>query len=138
MIYVGSGLAASGQATTGLSASLDAKQQVPPQVYKASDASGRFTGTLTRTTSNGVGKLVWTLSYSKLSGPATIAYVEVPRSGKAAEIVVQLCHRCTSDANGVVMPLTAGVTNAISTRASFVVIRTKKNPSGEITGRITH
>jgi hypothetical protein len=132
--FAGNALASSGQTKVALKASLNAAQQVPPQVYKVTDASGRFTGALTEAGSNG--KLAWTLSFAKLSGPVTVAYVDVPRTGKSGEVVVQLCRQCASGAKGVVTPLTASVTKAISTSTSYVVIRTKKNPNGEIRGRI--
>jgi hypothetical protein len=133
----GAALAASGQTSTALKASLNAAQQVPAQVFKARDATGRFTGTLQPSGSDGAGQLAWSLSFAKLSGPVTVAYLDVPGGGKDGEVVVQLCRHCASGAKGVVTPLTASITEAITTRKGFVVIRTKKNPTGEIRGRIS-
>jgi hypothetical protein len=137
IVLAGPSLAASGQTSIALSASLNAKQQVPPQVYKATGASGRFTGTLTHTGSSGGGKLSWHLIFANLSSPVTVADVFVPPAGKGGEVVVQLCSRCAATSTGVTETLSANVAKAISTRASYVVIGTKKNPSGEIRGRMT-
>jgi hypothetical protein len=132
-VFVAPGFAASHQSSFALKASLNAKQQVPPQAHKATDASGRFSGTL-----NGSGKLVWHLSLAKLSSPVTVAEVFIPaNAGKGGQIDLQLCAKCAATSAGVTEALPADVAKAISTRPSYVLIRTKKNPTGEIRGLMT-
>lgn len=123
--------------TTSLHATLNARQQVPPQVVKAANASGRFTATLLRY-SSGRGKLSWRLNYSHLSSQATYAYISLPASGKTGEVVVQLCKArgCTPTTVGTSL-LLAPVTRALATRAGYVSVQTKKNPRGEIRGKLT-
>jgi hypothetical protein len=135
--FAGVAAAASQQATLALKASLDAKQQIPPQTYKASQASGHFTGTLAHVGSSGASKLTWHLAFAHLSSPVTTAYVLVPPSGGGAQFSIELCTRCASSATGVTEVLPANLTKAISTRTSYVLILTKKNPHGEIRGRMT-
>jgi hypothetical protein len=137
IVFVGSAVAASGQSSIALAASLNAKQQVPPQAYKAGNASGHFTGTLTHVGRSGSGKLSWHLAFAGLSSPVTVAEVFVPPSSKTGEVVVQLCARCAPTSTGVTETLSAHVTKALSTGTSYVVIQTKKNPKGEIRGRMT-
>jgi hypothetical protein len=118
-------------------ATLDAEHQAPLQVVKAPRASGRFTATLARG-AKGTGVLNWRLSYRNLSGAATFAYVFMAGTSKQGEIVLDLCRpRCTTGAKGTIR-LVPSITRAFTdrTRAAFVVIRTKKNPKGEISGRI--
>lgn len=136
IVFVGSAFAGGTQMAT-LKASLNASQQVPPQVHKTADASGSFRATLTRAGSGGRSKLSWHLSVAKLSSPMTVAYIDVPRSGSAGEFVVRLCIRCAAASSGVTGVLPPDATKAISTRTGYVVIQTKKNPKGEIRGRIT-
>lgn len=136
VVFVGSAFAGSVQMAT-LKASLNASQQVPPQVHKTLDASGSFKATLRRVGSHGRATLNWRLSVARLSSPVTVAYIDVPQRGRAGEFVVELCIRCATVSSGVTKTLPADVTKAISTRTGFVVIRTKKNPKGEIRGRIT-
>jgi hypothetical protein len=118
-----------------LRSTLDAKNQVPAQVVKAPKAKATFTGTLTRL-KDGRGKLTWTLNYSDLSSTATKGLLFIPKSAKLPATAVQFCAGCKSHASGVVMPLPARVASALETRTGWVSIRTKRNPKGEIRGRL--
>ena len=121
-----------------LSATPDAKHQIPPQTVKTPLASGHFTGTLTRS-ANGQGVLTWRLTYRDLSGPAIFAYVFLPSTSTQGQTVLDLCRpRCSTGAQGSIR-LVASITRALTdrTRAAFVEILTRKNPRGEIRGRIT-
>lgn len=123
-------IATSGQTLT---ATLDAKHQVPPQVVKAPSASGRFAATLTSSA------LTWRLTYRNLSSRATFAFVFLPASGKQGQIVLDLCRpRCPSGAHGTVR-LVPAVARAVAdrSRVAYVEILTVKNPKGEIRGRIS-
>jgi CHRD domain-containing protein len=127
---------ASAAGRTTLKATLNAKQQVPPQVVKASAASGRFAGTLVKK-SNGRGSLSWHLTYRKLSSRVTVAYVVVPSKANSAQFVVALCQRCKPRSGGILLGLPKSTVNSVLTRPGYVVIRTKKNPKGEIRGKLT-
>jgi hypothetical protein len=127
---------AGAQSTVRMRATLNAKQQVPPQVVKAPSASGSFSATLRRKR-GGKSQLEWQLSYRRLSSRATLAYVRLPANRKQGEVVVQLCkgRHCKTKVEGTVR-LPAVVAKALSGRTGYVTIRTKKNPKGEISGRI--
>jgi hypothetical protein len=119
-----------------LTAHLTAAQQVPRQVYRAPLASARFAGTLVGS-NGGLLTLRWRLAYEKVSSRVTAAYIDFPRSGAAGEVVVVLCSRCEPSSNGAVLRLASSLGKAVSARVGYVVIRTRKNPGGEIRGRIT-
>jgi hypothetical protein len=128
---------ASGTSTLRLTATLDAKHQVPAQVVKTPLASGHFTATLARST-NGTGVLTWGLTFRNLSSPATFAYVFLPSTSTQGQTVLDLCRpRCTTGARGTIR-LVASITRALTdrTRAAYVEILTRSNPKGEIRGRI--
>jgi hypothetical protein len=133
MVIVGSAVAASGASPVAIKANLNVKQQVPPPKYKAKNASGDFTGTLKAVGRKGAGELSWHLAFTHLSSPVTTAYL----STKNGQISVQLCLRCAPSSKGVTHTLSADITKAISSGPSYIVIGTKKNPSGEIRGRTT-
>ncbi len=110
-----------------LVASLTASQEVPKQAVKAPAAKGSFTGTLTGT------KLTWSLSFRKLTGPATAAHIHLGRPGKAGPVVVPLCGPCTSGMKGSAT-LTAAQVKAVLGGGTYVNVHTAKNPAGEIRG----
>ncbi len=110
-----------------LRATLNAAQEVPRQAVKAPAASGRFTGTLTGT------KLTWSLTFRKLTGPATAAHIHLGRPGKAGPVAVPLCGPCTSGAKGTAT-LTAAQVKAVLGGGTYVNVHTAKNPAGEIRG----
>lgn len=131
---VGVGLSSAAN-SVAMRAALDAKQQVPPQAVKAPNASGRFTAALLRS-SNGRGKLTWSLTYRNLSSEAIQASIVLPAVRPNGEVDVLLCRRCKASSHGTVWPILKYPTAALLKRPGYVVIRTKKNPKGEIRGRI--
>jgi hypothetical protein len=135
LVIAGVALGVSHQAGFTLRSSLDANQQVPPQAVKAPKAKATFTGTLT-TLSDGRGKLTWSLSYSNLSSPATKGLLVIPQYKTKPAAVVEFCRGCKAHATGLVTPLPIRVAKALTTRAAWVSVRTKRNPKGEIRGRI--
>ena len=128
-----------GLATAGESSALkvralpNAKQEVPPQAFRVSKASGRFFGTLTKT--NKGYRLSWQLSFSNLSGKATSAIIHRGRRGKQGATVWILCSPCTSGAHGSAYA-SPGEVGLILQGRTYVNVETKKNPSGEIRGQI--
>jgi hypothetical protein len=74
--------------------------------------------------------LLWTLSFSGLSGAATAAQLH-----KGA-MVVPLCRPCVSGQAGSAILSKAAIT-ALDSGAAFVTVRTAKNAAGEIRGRVS-
>jgi hypothetical protein len=128
-----SGFARAAQ-TNSLKASLNSRQQTPPQKFKATSGSGNFTASLVRR-GNGKGTLSWHLSYQKLSSPVTSAYIFIAKHGKQGQVVVGLCTKCKATASGT-MTTSVAITKALGSRPGVVTIRTKKNPKGEISGKL--
>ena len=84
------------------SATLTAAQEVPTQTVKAPAAKGAFHATVSGKT------LKWTLTFSKLTGPATAAHIHLGAKGKAGNVLVPLCGPCKSGASGSA-PLTGAL-----------------------------
>jgi len=115
--------------TMGWSAKLTAAQEVPKQAVKNAAGAGAFHATLTGK------KLKWTLTFSKLSGPATAAHIHMGAMGKAGNVVVPLCGPCKSGASGTAT-LPAAVIKAAGKHLLYVNVHTAKNPAGEIRGQV--
>jgi CHRD domain len=116
--------------STKISATLTAKAEVPAQVVANANGAGSFTGTITGS------KLVWKLTYSKLSGPAAAAHIHLGKVGKAGNVVVPLCPpNCKSGMHGTAT-LKPAILKAIMSGGAYVNVHTAKNPNGEIRGQI--
>jgi hypothetical protein len=126
------GVAGAASMSTQVSAKLTAKAEIPVQVVKNTKGTGSFTGTL-----NGR-KLVWKLTFGKLTGPALAAHIHMGKAGKAGNVVVPLCAgtKCKSGVHGTAT-LTAAVLKAVKNGGAYVNVHTAKNPNGEIRGQIT-
>jgi len=126
------GVAGAASMSTTVSAKLTAKAEIPVQVVKNTKGTGSFTGTL-----NGR-KLVWKLTFGKLTGPALAAHIHMAKAGKAGNVVVPLCAgtKCKSGVHGTAT-LTAAVLKAVKNGGAYVNVHTAKNPNGEIRGQIT-
>jgi hypothetical protein len=118
-----------------LRSTLTAKQQIPKQVVKAPNARASFSATLIRAR-NGRGTLRWNLAYSRLTSRVTKALLIVPQVGRNPAVVVEFCAKCAAHDRGVLKPLPAITTKALATRRGYVSIRTKRNPKGEVRGRL--
>jgi CHRD domain len=122
--------------TTVWTAALSSGQEVPAQTVRVTAAHGLFKGTLTGTT------LKWTLSYAKLSGPATAAHIHMAAKGVAGAIVVPLCPApspCGAKAAGTVTgtsTISSAVMDAFKKHDLYVNVHTAKNPAGEIRGQL--
>ena len=115
--------------STGWSASLTAADVIPKQAVKNAHANGSFSATLSGY------ELTFKLSFSQLSGPATGANLGYGAKGKAGRITVSLCSPCQSTVNTGV-GLDRSLIKALKQHLLFVVVRTAKNPNGEIRGQI--
>ena len=91
-------------------------------------AKGGFAGIYVEN-SKGV-TLLWTLSFSGLSGAATAAQIH-----KGA-VVVPLCGPCASGQAGSAV-LSKAVISALDSGGAYVTVRTAKNAGGEIRGRVS-
>jgi hypothetical protein len=116
-----------------LTARLTGAQESPPQAFKNAKATGTFTGTL-RTAKNGY-RLRWQLTFSKLSGVATSAYIHQGKRGTHGAALLQLCAPCKSGATGDAFFSPPELTLARA-GSLYVNVRTPKNPNGEIRGQI--
>jgi hypothetical protein len=110
-------------------AALSSGQEIPKQVVKDAAAHGQFKGTLSGN------KLTWTLTFTKLTGPATAAHIHMGAMGKAGNVVVPLCGPCTSPVKGTAT-LSAALMSAFKKHLLYVNVHTNKNPAGEIRGQL--
>jgi CHRD domain len=131
------GLSGAGQAvgdatTLGLTAKLNASQEVPKPRATAT-ARGVFAAGMVR---NGAGgSLSWRLTFQGLSGKATAAHVHLAKRGKAGAVAVSLCGPCRSGARGTAK-LNAKIVTALLGGGAYVNVHTAKNPAGEIRGQV--
>lgn len=80
-------------------------------------------------------RLIWKLSVSHLSGPATGAFIHLAGPGQAAAPSFKLCSPCLPVSHGV-MALASTHAAALSSSAEYVDVATAAHPNGEIRGQI--
>jgi len=110
-------------------AALSSGQEIPVQMVKNPSGHGLFKGTLTGNT------LKWTLTFAKLTGPATAAHIHMAAKGKSGPVVVPLCGPCTSGVTGTAV-VTPGLLSNFKKHLLYVNVHTGKNPNGEIRGQL--
>jgi CHRD domain len=115
--------------TTVWTAALSSGQEVPKQVVKDTAAHGQFKGTLSGN------KLTWTLTFTKLTGPATAAHIHMGAMHTSGNVVVPLCGPCKSPVKGTAT-LTTALKSAFKKHLLYVNVHTAKNPGGEIRGQL--
>jgi hypothetical protein len=124
------GFAASGkEGTYKLSATLNARQEVPKQTFKVPAARGTFTGTLKGR------KLTWRLTFSHLSAKPFAAHIHLGKPGVSGPIIVALCGPCTSGQRGSAT-VSSKIRNEIERNLTYVNVHTPKNKGGEIRGKL--
>jgi hypothetical protein len=125
------GAAGSAQVTPKVvwSTKLTATQEIPKQVVKNTAAHGSFQAALSGT------KLKFTLTFSGLTGPATMAHIHLGAQGKSGPILVTLCTPCTSPVSKTVTA-NAAVQKDYAKHLLYVNVHTAKNPNGEIRGQL--
>ena len=128
----GAGQAVEDATTLGLTAKLNAAQEVP-KPRAAAAARGTFTAGMIR--SGAGGSLSWRLTFQSLSGKASAAHVHLGKRGKAGAVAVSLCGPCRSGARGTAK-LNAKTVAALLTGGAYVNVHTAKNPAGEIRGQV--
>jgi hypothetical protein len=112
---------------------LRARQEVPKPKGKVRRAQGTFTATVTKTGTSG--RIVWRLTYSRLTGRAVAAHIHSGVRGRAGAVIVPLCAPCRSGARGTAN-VNASVLSALEAGRAYVNIHTRRNPAGEVRGQI--
>lgn len=124
-----SSMGSSAPATTAsFSATLSGSAEVPPNMSTG-------TGTLTATLDKATNVLTWKLSYSGLTGPATMAHFHGPAMpGANAGVAVPF----TSPANPIEGSATLNSTQVADLLAGrwYANVHTVANPGGEIRGQL--
>jgi hypothetical protein len=135
-LAVAGGAVAAGGSKSGaiqVSAKLSSAQEAPHPAVNVKSALGGFTATLTQTKKGY--QMSWKISYQKLSGPATSAYIHEGKKAKFGPALFYLCSPCKPGAHGSAYASPSEV-ELILGGETYVNIRTKKNPSGEIRGQL--
>ncbi len=124
----------SGVGVAKIAALAGCKVIVPP---RRSGLPTRITcnGSVVTLPAPGQWRLLWRLSVSGLSGPATAAGIHIAPAGHAAPPAFALCGPCGSVSHGY-LAITAGQANSLVGNASYVNVTTAANPGGEIRGQI--
>lgn len=135
---VWTGLSGAGQGveratTLGLTARLNAAQEVPRPRARVG-AGGAFAGGLVR--SGAGGRLTWRLTFQRLSGAAAASHVHIGKRGKPGGVAVALCGPCRSGARGTAR-LNAKTVRALLSGNAYVNVHTARNAAGEIRGQIS-
>jgi hypothetical protein len=97
-------------------------------------ARGRFDATVTETETGAT--LAWRLTFRGLTGTARAAHVHLGRPGQAGRVLVRLCAPCRSGMRGTSQVSGQPARMAIFQGNASVDIHTKRNPRGELRGRI--
>ena len=110
-------------------AKLDGASETPANASKGTGSAEATLDTKTK-------KLTWTVSYSGLSGPATMAHFHGPApAGKAAPVAVPLTPPLASPVHGSAT-LTDTQVGDLRGGLWYVNIHTAKIPEGEIRGQL--
>jgi hypothetical protein len=115
--------------TVHFTASLDGASETPPNTSAGKGAADLTLNTDSKT-------LTWTVTYSDLSGPATMAHLHGPAAvGAAAGVQVPLTPPLDSPMKGAAA-LTDGQIGDLRGGLWYVNIHTSQHPGGEIRGQI--
>jgi hypothetical protein len=127
------GIAVAAVKPAQLVARLTPTQESPPQQVRNPRAAGTFTVTA-RPATNGY-RLVWKLTFTRLSGAATSAYIHRGNRGTHGAALIHLCSPCRSGATGDEYLSPSELTLARRGKL-YVNVRTLRNPDGEIRGQL--
>ena len=112
-----------------MKATLDGKQQVPPNSSTATGAADIDYDPASK-------KLSWKLTYSGLSGPATAAHFHGPAEpGKNAGVAVPITNTASGSEGSAT--LTDAQAADLTAGKYYVNIHTEANKGGEIRGQVT-
>ncbi|HSZ50301.1 MAG TPA: CHRD domain-containing protein [Caulobacteraceae bacterium] len=114
--------------TIHFTAHLDGAQETPPNDSKGTGEAKIAFDTDSKT-------LIWTVTYSGLSGPATMAHFHGPApTGKAAPVVVNFAPFDSPIRGSTV--LTQGQIDQLMNGLWYVNVHTALHPPGEIRGQV--
>jgi hypothetical protein len=105
--------------------------------HAPTSAAGSLSGKLTLVGQNST--FTWKLTFRRLGSRAVHAGIYFGRIAKASELAMLLCNNCASGATGYYrgsFVASPNFVHAIRHGQAYVVIQTKKRPSGEIRGLI--
>ncbi len=119
--------------TVGLTATLNARQEVPRPKGVPAAARGSFVATYVRKGTGGT--LSWRLTFSGLSGKANAAHIHLGKPGRPGPVAISLCGPCRSGARGTAKA-NAKTVKALLGGGAYVNVHTAKNPAGEIRGQV--
>ena len=112
-----------------MKATLDGKSSVPPNTSAAKGSAELDFDPASK-------KLSWKLTYSGLSGPATMAHFHGPaEAGKNAGVAVPIPNAGTSPVSGSATLTDAQVADLVAGKY-YINIHTAANPGGEIRGQV--
>lgn len=117
-----------------LKAKLNARQAVPRPRRPARRARGVFTATLSPTGTGAT--LAWRLAFRRLSSPVRAAHIHRGRPGKRGSVLVRLCRPCRSRTIATSEVRGRSARKALMSGKAYVDVHTKRNPRGEIRGRV--
>jgi hypothetical protein len=124
----GMGSMAASASTTTFAATLSSSAEVPPNMSTG-------TGTLTATLDKASNVLTWKLSYSGLTGPATMAHFHGPAMPGANAGVVLPFQGAASPIEGSATLTAAQIADLMAGRW-YANLHTAANPGGEIRGQL--
>jgi len=122
------GSMAASASTASFAATLSSSAEVPPNMSTG-------TGTLTATLDKASNVLTWKLSYSGLTGPATMAHFHGPAMPGANAGVVLPFQGAASPIEGSAT-LTAAQVADLTAGRWYANVHTAANPAGEIRGQV--
>jgi hypothetical protein len=118
--------------TAALRTTLTSRQEVPRPTGRVARATGAFRATVTRGDTT---RLVWQLTFARLTGRATAAHIHVGQRGRPGPVAVALCGPCRSGVRRTVT-LPASAIAVLEAGRAYVNVHTARNPAGEIRGQI--
>jgi hypothetical protein len=125
---------AAAASTYKVSATLNARQEVPKQVVKTPNATGSFSGSYVE--HGKTATLKWKLTYAHLSGAAMQAHIHLGKAGVSGNVIVPLCAgNCRSGLTGTAK-ITSKLVAQMEAGKTYVNVHTAKNPAGEIRGQV--
>lgn len=131
-LMIGATVAATAPSSTVKSYALRATLAPAPHARGAAHARGRFTGSIALKTSTGT--LTWKVSFTGLTGAATVANIRLAPSRRT---IIPLCAPCHTGQGGSFSgPIGSHsmILKAILGGHTYVNVDTTKNPAGEIRG----
>ena len=132
-VLVVAGLAAAAS-TYKVSATLNARQEIPKQVVKVPNATGSFSGSYVEHEKTAT--LKWKLTYSRIGGSATAAHIHLGKTGVAGNVIVPLCAgNCRSGMTGTAK-IASKIVAQMEAGKTYVNVHTAKNPAGVIRGQV--